>query len=122
MGLDGRTTLNEAFTVTRTIPIVAAASGHVERVIESLENLEPVAYARVTGSDRLQVRYDASCFGFRELEHLLDDAGIVRPFGLWWRLRAAWYAFVDQNARSNARSGGGACCNRPPGLGGGNGP
>ena len=121
MGLDSRKTLNEPFTVTRTIPIAATGSGQLERAIDRLEHVEAVAYAKAARTDRLQVRYDASCFGFTELERLLDEAGIGRPTTLWWRFRAAWYAFVDQNARSNARSGGGACCNRPPGLGGGNG-
>lgn len=120
MGLDSRKMLNEAFAVTRTIPIGATASGKLERVIDRLEHVESVAYAKATGKKQLRVRYDASCVGFREIERLLE-AGIARPTGVWWRLRSAWYAFIDQNARSNARSGSGACCNRPPGSGGGNG-
>lgn len=120
MDLDSRRMPNEAFAVTRTIPIGATASGQLERVIDRLEHVDPVAYAKATGKKQLRVRYDASRVGFREIERLLDEVGIARPTGVWWRLRSAWYAFVDQNARGNARSGSGACCNRPPGAGGGN--
>lgn len=119
MALDSPKMLNEAFAVTRTIPIGATPSGQLERVIDRLEHVQPVAYAKATSKKQLRVRYDASCVGFREIERLLDEAGIARPTGVWWRLRSAWYAFVDQNARSNARSGSGGCCNRPPGSGGG---
>lgn len=120
MELDASKTLNDAFVVTRTILISAAGPGKLERAIDSLKRIEPVAYAKAAGRDRLQVRYDASSIGFHDIEHLLDEAGIARPTSVWWRFRSAWYAFVDQNARSNARGGGGACCNKPPGIGGSN--
>ena len=116
MELNSSEMLNDAFAVTRTIPVASAGPGQLEHAIERLECLESVAYAKA-GTHGLEVRYDASRFGFREIEHLLDAAGIARPSGLGWRLRAAWYAFVDENARSNARRGDGACCNRPPGPG-----
>lgn len=119
MGLDSSKALNEAFAVTRTIPVASAGPGQLEHAIERLECLEPVAYAKA-GANGLEVCYDASRLGFREIEQLLAEAGIGRPNGLGWRLRAAWYAFVDENARSNARRGDGACCNRPPGPGVGN--
>lgn len=113
-------TLNEAFAVTRTIPISAMGSRQLGRAIDDLEQVESVAYAKAAGKDRLQVRYDASRLGFREIERLLDEAGVGRPASVWWRLHAAWYAFLDDNARGNAKGGDGACCNRPPGSGGRN--
>ncbi|MGA7179718.1 MAG: hypothetical protein WBX11_09060 [Thiobacillaceae bacterium] len=108
---------NDAFAVTRTIPISGADPGELERAIQNLGRIECVAYARASGNGRLRVRYDASCVGFRDIERLLDEAGVSRPSSFWWRIRSAWYAFLDQNARSNAIGGGGACCNKPPGIG-----
>ena len=44
----------------------------------------------------------------------LDKAGIACASGAWWRVKSAWYGFLDENAHANAHSQGGACCNRPP--------
>jgi hypothetical protein len=108
--------LNKAFTVTRTIPLSDEDVGAIQRAVDSLKRIEPIEYVEATGKSRLRLRYDASCVGFREIEHLLDDAQVSRPSSLWWRFKSGWYAFLDQNARSNARGGDGACCSRPPGL------
>ena len=84
--------------------------------VSSLKRIEPIEYATAAGKNRLRIRYAASCVGFREIERLLDEAQVTRPSSLWWRLKSGWYAFLDQNARSNAMSGDGECCSRPPGL------
>jgi hypothetical protein len=114
MELDKAGALNKAFAVTRTIPLRDADA--LERAMDSLKRIEPIEYATAAGKNRLRIRYDASCVGFREIERLLDEAHVSRPNSLWWRLKSGWYAFLDQNARSNAMSGDGACCSRPPGL------
>jgi hypothetical protein len=63
---------------------------------------------------QLLVSYDSSLVGIRDIEALLDRAGIARASGFGWRLKSAWYRFLDENTRANAHSRGGACCNRPP--------
>jgi len=85
----------------------------LEQAIQTLRAIEWLDDVRVDGR-RLRVRYDASGVNFRDIERLLDEAGLQRPTSLWWRFRSALNRFLDKNARSNALARGGACCSRPP--------
>lgn len=102
-----------AFVVKRTIPLASTPADTLDAGVRALRAIEPITDVHLDG-DTLRIRYDASCVGFREIEQLLAGSGIVPAAGLWWRCRSAWYRFLDSNARSNALSGGGACCSRPP--------
>ena len=102
------------FVVTRNIPLLPAAAARREEVIRQLQAMSPVLDVRINRRGRLLIRYDASCVGIPDIERILDKAGIGRPDSYWWRLKSAWYRFLDDNARSNAKSRGGACCSRPP--------
>jgi hypothetical protein len=114
-----RNKVNDAFAVTRTIPVTPAGPIQLESVIRSLQQIECIAYARALGNGRLRIRYDGSVIGFHDVEGMLKEAGVQLHTDFWWRLKSAWYAFLDRNARSNAIGGGGACCNKPPGIEGG---
>ena len=103
-----------AFDVERRIPLGAVAMGSLQEAVQQLRAMDPVSDAQVDKQGRLRVAYDASRIGMREIEALLDQAGIARAAGFWPRLRLAWYRYLDENARDNARSGSRACCNRPP--------
>lgn len=105
--------LQEAFLVRRTLLLPALDQEALERAAQTLRAIEPIAEVRI-GKGRLYLRYDASCVGFADIERLLSEAGVPLPQGFGWRWRAAWYRFLDANARSNALSRGGACCSRPP--------
>lgn len=107
------------FDVTRKIPLALAATEKWQAAVQQLAAIEPILDAHVSQRGLLRISYDASCVGMREIEALLDEAGIARTSGFWWRLKSAWYRFLDDNAKSNAHSGGGACCNRPPFASGG---
>lgn len=63
---------------------------------------------------RLVVCYDAADVQWSELQSWLVDCTGLDTSGAWTRLKLAWYRFVDGNARANARSRGGHCCNKPP--------
>lgn len=102
-----------AFGVRRTIPLADVGHEKLEEAVQSLRAIEWVGDLRVDGR-RLRLRYDASAVNFRDIERLLDELGLQRATGLWWRCKSAWYRFLDTNARSNALSRGGACCSRPP--------
>jgi hypothetical protein len=107
-----RVVLNQAFVVTRIIPALAPAA-ELNLIAEVLQALPGLGHAELDGRGRLVVRYDASQVGFHQIEHVLDQAGIMRPTTLWWRVRAEWYRFTDSNARANAHATH-ACCSRPP--------
>lgn len=107
------------FDVTRKILLAPAAAEKLKDAAQQLMAVEPIIDARVDQRGRLRISYDASCVGIRDIEALLDKAGIARASGAWWWLKSVWYRFLDENAKSNARSEGGACCNRPPSVPGG---
>lgn len=103
-----------ASELKRIVPLLPAAPEKLDALISRLESIEPISEARLDSGGRLRIRYDASCVSIRDIERFMDEAGVARPSGAWWRFKSAWYRFVDDNARSNALSAGGACCSRPP--------
>ncbi len=111
---DSKVGLDPAFTVTRSIPVMAALPDALTDVRNRLEALSAMADVRVEG-ESLRLRYDASQLGFWEIEDLLDQAGVARPPGLWWRIKAEWFRFTDRNSRDNAHHVA-ACCSKPPGT------
>ena len=104
-----------AFEVRRTIPLASATAGDMRNVLHQLGGLEGVKLTSFDEAARqLKISYDAARIGLAEIRDLLHEAGVREPSTLMWRLKAAWYGFLDSNAKTNARSSGGACCNRPP--------
>lgn len=113
MNQDNSTPLNEAFTVTRKIPVRGEDGGQLSAAISHLQEHPGIASANVGEDRRLAVCYDASRIGFVEIEQILDGAGVERPASLLWRIKAELFRFTDENARANARVTP-SCCSRPP--------
>lgn len=106
---------NGPFDVTRKFLLAAAAPPEQwQAAVQRLIAMEPILDACVDQRGRLHIAYDASCIGIRDIEPLLDEMGVDRASDFWSRLKLSWYRFLDENAKSNATSGSGACCNRPP--------
>ncbi len=105
---------NSSFVVSRNIPLKPCKAEKLQEAIGNLVARDLLVGARMTTRNRLHVSYDASCAGIRDIETWLGEAGIPIAPGFGWRLKSSWYAFLDENAKSNSRSSGGACCNRPP--------
>lgn len=103
-----------AFVVTRNIPLQTFDGEKLREAVKNLAERDLIVGARTVSGNRLHVTYDASCVGIRDIEAWLVDAGIALGQGFAWKLKSALYAFLDENAKSNAGSSGGACCNRPP--------
>ncbi|MFH1816355.1 MAG: hypothetical protein ABIK08_00065 [Pseudomonadota bacterium] len=106
------------FDVSRRIPLAPVAAEKLQDAVRQLTALDPILDACVDRHGRLRISYDTSSVGIRDIEALLDSAGIARARGAGWRMKSAWYRFLDENARANAHSQGGACCNRPPAASG----
>lgn len=102
------------FVVCRNIPLLQFETETLQEVIGDLVAKDLIVGARTDSHNRLQVSYDTSCVGIRDVETWLKEAGIRIAQGFGWKLKSAWYAFLDENAKSNAKSSAGACCNRPP--------
>ncbi len=102
------------FDVVRILPLRPVATDMLDSAIRKLSAFEPVLDVHINRRGRLRICYDASIVGLRDIERLLDESGVGCASSAWWRFKSALYRFLDRNARSNALSGGGACCNRPP--------
>lgn len=109
------------FDVSRKIPLASATAETLEDMVRQLTAVDSILHACVDRHNQLRISYDASSVGVRDIEALLDNSGIARASGAWWRLKSAWYRFLDENAYANAHSQGGACCNHPPSAIGKNG-
>ncbi len=106
------------FVVSRNIPLQQCEAEKLQEAIRDLVEKDLIVGARSDPRGLVHVSYDASCVRIRDIETWLEEAGIRIARGLGWRLKSSWYAFLDENAKSNAKSSGGACCNRlPPGSG-----
>ena len=107
-------TSDSLFVVSRNIPVKPFEEETLQEAIRNLMERNLIVGARADSPNRLHIFYDASCVGIRDIETWLEEAGIFIDHGFSWRLKSSWYAFLDENTKSNARSSGGACCNRPP--------
>lgn len=108
---------NGAFVVTRSVPVRPPAPGRLDALMQVLTVLPGVLGVRPvdsgTGVRRLRVTYDAARIGYADLEGALSESGCLPVYGWWDRLRAAWYRYLDENARGNAGAPGGSCCSNP---------
>ncbi len=63
---------------------------------------------------RLRVLYNATITSFGAISETLEDTGFPPAQGWWHRVRGNWYEYLDDNARTNAKSPAPPCCNKPP--------
>ena len=103
-----------AFDVSRTVPLALSGRDKWPHAASKLLAIEPIHETSIDQQGRLRISYDASFIGISDIESLLDELGIARVAGLWWRLKAGWYNYVDENIQANACSTNGVCCTRPP--------
>lgn len=84
------------------------------RAVEQLRQVPGIIEAGIApGAGRLRVTYDAAVLDFAGLMRALEQAGVPLQHRRRDRIRAAWYGYLDHNARGNAASTGGACCGDP---------
>jgi hypothetical protein len=105
---------NGSFIVVIKISIGPTSEKKLQLVVRQLEAMEAIIDARAGQKNQLYISYDSSRLGIRDIETVLDGAGVERATGYWCQLKSMWYAYLDANAKASAHSGGGACCNRPP--------
>ncbi len=104
----------ELTVVLREIALAESQGERLSAAVEQVGRLDGVLHAERHGAARLRLRYDAARIAYGEIERALDAAGLRRRATLWWRVRAAWYRYLDENIKANAGTRGGACCSRPP--------
>lgn len=103
-------------TISRVMRIGASEVSEVAlRQVESqFPDLLRLAFDKQNGN--LTVAYDAARLAFSQILPGLAEAGI-KPADTWWfRLKAAWYDFTDQNTADQAHAKHKGCCNKIPGA------
>lgn len=63
---------------------------------------------------RLKVLYDVTNIDLTTIVDLLEDVGFPPEDNWWWRLKQSWYAYLDDNAKTNTKAPAPPCCNKPP--------
>ncbi len=107
---------NYAFVVHRSLQVQGMDSNE-QKIWDCLAELEGMQAIDVDLEHaRLKVAYDASKVNFGMIEKTLNKAGYP-PRDSWWsRVKSSWYRYFDENAQTNAKSKGGACCSNPSNI------
>ncbi len=110
---DRRNEAHRAGAPVRRILRVAqpADAGRAAEALRQVPGVIEVGMAPAAGG--LRVTYDAAVLDFEALMRALEQAGVPLRRRRFDRIKAAWYGYLDHNARSNAASTGGACCGDP---------
>jgi hypothetical protein len=87
------------------------------RILERLRAMEGVK--EVSGGEKLDIRvtYDLQCTDFAALLAALKEEGVTPSPSRWFRLKAAWFQYLDETGRENANLPTPRCCNQPPDMG-----
>lgn len=111
-------TTNAADLVRRTVRVPGLSNADIGRQIEDgLRGLPGMSDVRAhVQRKRVCVTYDPAQLEFAQAEQALKGLGFPPAGGQWARLKAAWYRWVDDTARANAKVPPAACCNNPPNV------
>jgi hypothetical protein len=106
---------DDAFVVHRSLRVKAAHDDNsMQMICDRLAPLEGMQKTEIdSGREKISITYNAAQLGFAEIEKTLVDAGYPSAVGWWSRFKAGWYRYLDENAQTNAKSKGGACCSNP---------
>jgi hypothetical protein len=106
---------NDAFMVHRSLRMGDVRDEKsMQTICDRLGLLEGMQKIEVEpGWGKITITYNAAQLGFAEVEKALVEIGFPSAVGWWSRVKAGWYRYLDENAQSNAKSKGGACCNNP---------
>lgn len=99
-------------TLIRVVPIEQSLSPTQLEAFEVQLNHE--LRLSLNRENSLLVHYNAAFLNFEEVLALLHQLGITARDSRWFRIKAAWYSFVDGNVSSQASARPKACCNKVP--------
>ena len=87
------------------------------RILARLRAMDGVM--EVVGGEKLDIRvtYDLQCTDFAALLTALRKEGVEPSPSRWFRLKAAWFQYLDETGRENAHLPAPPCCNQPPDMG-----
>jgi hypothetical protein len=82
--------------------------------LSEIENELPVQFLYESDKKRLTITYDESKVSFSQLITSLEEHNI-QPLKNWWfRIKAAFYDFEDENVAEQSHAKPKGCCNKLP--------
>ena len=82
--------------------------------LSEIENKQPVQFLYESDKKRLTITYDESKVSFSQLITSLEEHNI-QPLKNWWfRIKAAFYDFEDENVAEQSHAKPKGCCNKLP--------
>lgn len=109
------TQTKNAITVRRTVKVPMMQCEHcVQTIRECLAGLAGMQQVDINlAHKQIRLIYNAAQLGFADIEAALVTAGYPPAHNRWSCIKSAIYSYLDENARVNATSKGGACCSNP---------
>ncbi len=102
------------FSVHRSLALPDMSTDNRQKIEACLSGLPGMQQVEMDLERRkVSLTYDAAKLSFWSIELALTEAGWPPANGRWTRMRYAWYRYLDENARANAETKGGACCSNP---------
>ncbi len=86
----------------------------LEQALSELAGVQQIQIA--PGSRRIRVTYDQTRVDFQQILERIAAVGFPASES-WWSVRkAAWFQYLDRNARENANAPEPPCCSNPKGI------
>lgn len=106
---------DDAFVVHRVLPIQGMRTQNDVEIIQGhLAKLKGVqAFDVNLKKSKVKITYNAAQTDFGIIEKTLNDSGYSPKNSRWSKFKSSWYRYLDENAQTNAKSKGGACCSNP---------
>jgi len=107
--------LNDAFIVRRSLRVPQMRDKAAVDIVQAcLSELDGMVTVNIKlNRARLKLSYDASKINFGNVLKKLEGAGYPMANDWWSGFKTSWYRYLDENAQTNAKSKGGACCSNP---------
>lgn len=109
-----KTTNQEQFLLRRKLTVEGLTEVQWEDFIQELNHHPCVDFAEGKPKGQLVVTFDGTHWSTDELVGLIEAHGGRLKGGWWQRRRLAWYQFMDDNVRANAKHEPFCCSKIPP--------
>ncbi|MES9856735.1 MAG: heavy metal-associated domain-containing protein [Sedimenticola sp.] len=86
----------------------------IERHLKSLTGVKKVTVS--VSTRQIHIAYDQTHTDFDQIQEKLEEIGFPSSDDWWSRKKAAWFQYLDTNARTNAKTPPAPCCGDPKGL------
>jgi cation transport ATPase len=87
------------------------------QIQKHLGMIDGVSHLQIEGRSRkLRITYDQRVIDYHEITQRLESIGFPPSENWWAKRKAAWFQYLDSNAKINASAPPPPCCSNPKGL------